>query len=201
MAGTIAQQPLLMGQVAVETAVAAASGQAVEPFVPIETTLVTADNVGEFMAPATDGSTTTPPGPVAVDTTLTCTYTLASSADEGVVQQLRGGEFTCDMTADDARLTGTVTVQVNCDCTAVGCSCWGTTDGPQNEGGGWVGFFASVEPDSAAPATVWVSEGTGANEGWTWVLNHQPAGDMVWEGTAMLYQGAPPLWAPLPSTE
>jgi hypothetical protein len=142
-----------------------------------------------------------PPGPVVVATALTCTYTLASSAYEGGVQHLRGGEFTCDMTADDARLTGTVTVQVNCDCTSAGCSCWGATDGPQNEGGGWAGFFVSAEPESAAPATVWVSEGTGAHEGWTWVLNHQPAGDMVWEGTAMLYPGAPPLWAPLPSKD
>jgi len=50
MAGTIAQQPLLMGQVAVETAVAAASGQPVEPFVPIETMLVTRDNVDQFQA-------------------------------------------------------------------------------------------------------------------------------------------------------
>ena len=61
--------------------------------------------------------------------------------------------------------------------------------------------MVSAEPNSVAPATVWVSEGTGAYAGWTWVETHQPAGDMVYEGTAMLYQGAPPLWAPLPSND
>jgi len=35
----------------------------------------------------------------------------------------------------------------------------------------------------------------------TWVETHQPTGDMVYEGTAMLYHGAPPLWAPLPSND
>ena len=144
---------------------------------------------------------TIPPGPAIVDTTLTCTFTWASSAQEGVVQQLRGGEFVCDMTADDARLAGPMTLQVSCDCTSVGCSCWGATEGPQNDGGGWVGYMVSAEPNSAAPATVWVSEGTGAYAGWTWVETHQPTGGLVYEGTAMLYPGAPPLWAPLPSNE
>ena len=50
MAGTIAQQPLLMGRMAVETAIKAASGQPVAWFIPVETTLVTADNVDEFQA-------------------------------------------------------------------------------------------------------------------------------------------------------
>ena len=49
MAATIAQQPLLMGQKAVEAAVAAAAGEPVETFIPIETTLVTAANVDQFL--------------------------------------------------------------------------------------------------------------------------------------------------------
>ena len=151
--------------------------------------------------PALAQEATNPPGPAIVDTMLTCTYSWASSAQEGVVQQLRGGEFACDVTADDARLAGPMTLEVSCDCTSVGCACWGATEGPQNDGGGWVGYMVSAEPNSVAPATVWVSEGTGDYAGWTWVETHQPAGDMVWEGTAMLYQGAPPLWAPLPSNE
>ncbi len=141
-------------------------------------------------------------GPVTVDVTQTCRLTTGfSSTYESGVELLRGGEISCDVAADDARLTGPLTVQVDCDCTVAGCSCWGATDGPQNEGGGWVGFFVSAEPSSAAPGTVWVSEGTGANEGWTCIETHQPTGDMVFEGTAMLYQGAPPLWAPLGSTD
>lgn len=141
-----------------------------------------------------------PVGPPIVDTTLTGTYSWASSAYVGVVPRLRGGEFACDLTADDARLDGPVTLQLSCDCTA-GRSCWGTSDGPQHDGGGWAGFFASAEPNGAAPATVWVSAGTGANEGWTWVETQRPTGDMVYEGTTMLYPGAAPLWAPLPSNE
>ena len=52
--------------------------------------------------------------------------------------------------------------------------------------------MVSAEPNGVAPATVWVSEGTGSYEGWTWVETHQPTGDMVYAGTAMLYPGAPP---------
>ena len=152
--------------------------------------------------PAAAQEASIPPGPVVVATASTCSLTTDySSTYESGVELLRGGEISCDMTADDARLTGPLTVRVDCDCTSAGCSCWGTTDGPQNDGGGWVGFFASAQPNSAAPATVFVSEGTGAYEGWTWVANHQPTGDMLYEGTAMLYQGAPPLWAPLPSND
>ena len=45
---TVAQQPLLIGQQAVEAALAAVAGEPVEPFIPVETILVTADNVDEF---------------------------------------------------------------------------------------------------------------------------------------------------------
>jgi ribose transport system substrate-binding protein len=49
MAGTIAQQPDLMGQLAVETAVKVANGEDVEASIPVEITLVTADNVDDFL--------------------------------------------------------------------------------------------------------------------------------------------------------
>ena len=50
IAATIAQQPLLIGRRAVEAALAAVAGEPVEPFIPVETILVTSDNVGEFVA-------------------------------------------------------------------------------------------------------------------------------------------------------
>ncbi len=50
LAGTLAQRPDLMGQQAVEAAIQAASGETVEAFIPVETTLVTQDNVDEVMA-------------------------------------------------------------------------------------------------------------------------------------------------------
>ena len=43
---TIAQQPLLMGRQAVEAALAAVAGEPVEPFIPVETILVTAGQRG-----------------------------------------------------------------------------------------------------------------------------------------------------------
>jgi ABC-type sugar transport system substrate-binding protein len=45
---TIAQQPRLMGRTAMETAIAAAIGEPVAPFVAIDTIVVTADNVDSF---------------------------------------------------------------------------------------------------------------------------------------------------------
>ena len=52
LAATIAQQPVLMGRKAVETAIKAAAGETVEAFIPIETSLVTSANVDQFLAPA-----------------------------------------------------------------------------------------------------------------------------------------------------
>ena len=49
LAGTVAQRPDLMGQQAVEAAIQAAAGETLEAFIPVETTLVTADNVDEFL--------------------------------------------------------------------------------------------------------------------------------------------------------
>jgi ribose transport system substrate-binding protein len=52
LVGTVAQRPDLMGQTAVEAAIRAAAGETVEGFIPVETTLVTQDNIDEFMATA-----------------------------------------------------------------------------------------------------------------------------------------------------
>jgi ribose transport system substrate-binding protein len=46
---TVAQQPRLMGQKAIEAAIAALAGEPVEPFIPVETVLVTADSVDQSM--------------------------------------------------------------------------------------------------------------------------------------------------------
>jgi len=46
MAGTIAQQPELIGSTAVENAVILISGKAIPSSIPVEVTLITADNVG-----------------------------------------------------------------------------------------------------------------------------------------------------------
>jgi ribose transport system substrate-binding protein len=52
LAGTVAQRPDLMGRTAVEAALALVAGETVDPFIPVETTLVTADNVDEFLSTA-----------------------------------------------------------------------------------------------------------------------------------------------------
>ena len=46
MAGTIAQQPALIGSTAVDNAVKLISGQGIAPAIPVEVTLITAENVG-----------------------------------------------------------------------------------------------------------------------------------------------------------
>ena len=46
MAGTIAQQPALIGSTAVDNAVKLISGQGIAPSIPVEVTLITAENVG-----------------------------------------------------------------------------------------------------------------------------------------------------------
>jgi ribose transport system substrate-binding protein len=48
MAATVAQQPALMARIAIEKAVAVAKGESVEAEIPIEVTLVTKDNAGQF---------------------------------------------------------------------------------------------------------------------------------------------------------
>ena len=204
---TVAQQPRLMGQKAIEAALAVVAGEPVDPFIPVETILVTAGQRGRVpdrrggpgrVCPGEAAS----PGPVAVDTMLTCTYSWASSAHEGVVQRLRGGQLACDVTARRSPVGRSDDPPGrSCDCTSAGCSCWGATDGPQNEGGGWVGYIVSAEPNSAAPATVWVSEGTGSYEGWTWVETHQPPGGMVTGGDRHALSGRSAPLGAAPSNE
>lgn len=48
MDATVAQQPVEMGRIAVDNAIAVAQGEDVEADVPVEVQLVTSDNVGEF---------------------------------------------------------------------------------------------------------------------------------------------------------
>jgi ribose transport system substrate-binding protein len=49
MDGTIAQQPALIGKLAIETAVKVANGETVEKAIPVEITLVNKDNVAQFL--------------------------------------------------------------------------------------------------------------------------------------------------------
>lgn len=49
MDGTIAQQPTLMGKLAVETAIKVANGETVDASTPVEITLVNKDNVDQFL--------------------------------------------------------------------------------------------------------------------------------------------------------
>ncbi|MBQ5783287.1 MAG: substrate-binding domain-containing protein, partial [Oscillospiraceae bacterium] len=48
MAGTVAQQPALIGSTAVENAVTLIGGKAIEKSIPVEVTLVTKDNANNF---------------------------------------------------------------------------------------------------------------------------------------------------------
>ena len=45
----VAQRPDLMGRAAVEAAIRAAAGETLETLIPVETTLVTQDNVDQLL--------------------------------------------------------------------------------------------------------------------------------------------------------
>lgn len=50
MDGTVAQQPFEIGRIGIESAVSLAGGEELEPEIPVDVQLVTADNVGEFLS-------------------------------------------------------------------------------------------------------------------------------------------------------
>lgn len=81
----------------------------------------------------------------------------------------------------------------------VGATCWGPWEGI-GPGGTWVGFDVSAEPSGGTPGTVLVADGTAAYDGLSFVAELRWTGGLTREGTAMLYQGPPPPWAPLPSS-
>jgi hypothetical protein len=133
--------------------------------------------------------------------TVECTMTA-----EGHTGRATGCLNTCELTADDARVNGVMTVRPECDWADpevgyLGAACWGTWElvGPD---GTWAGALVSAEPTGGWATLVLVAEGTGAYEGWTFVGNllGWEAGDDTQEGDAFVYQGPLPRWPALPSS-
>ena len=200
---TIAQQPQFMGQRAVEAALAATAGQPVDPFIPVETILVTSDNVGEFVTgEAVPAESPTAASPVFVTGTEVC-----GARSEGTASYLGGLESYRDETAEcvntmsDPRIDGTYINTLNADCYLGGaCVLWGThvLDGPD---GGWDCSWSGTQyPVWEGFLILGVCPGTGGFEGLTYVFRHGSAdfGDgssfhgVIYEGPAPMVFATPP---------
>jgi len=213
MTGTVAQQPLLMGRMAVETAIKAASGQPVAWFIPVETMLVTADNVDEFLAPETEAAGTPSTGslspmPALTEGTLSCTGPGDTrTSGEGWFRGNQTLECTSDM--DDPRVAGPATLGWNYVCYPTadnGCIYWGDLEivGPD---GTWRGPYVGTDDDSLWQAGTGGAEmiltlaGSDAYEGWscTFHLSSRLGSEATVNG--LIYQGPLPPWEPLPASE
>jgi hypothetical protein len=112
-----------------------------------------------------------------------------------VTQKCAG--FTCDWTASDPRLTGTVALEWGDGVAVEGAERFGagwqwigqTFDGPE---GGWTGH--NYTSWGRPTHNFLVLSGTGANEGWHYIASgiepYPPVGDFEWTGT--LYEGELP---------
>lgn len=91
---------------------------------------------------------------------------------------------------DDARVSGTTIGTCNSDCRTMsqppgetGCVWWGTAELARPDGT-WAGWWVG-------PLTV--LQGTGAYEGWTYVVQ---SSDAAYSLEGILYEGPPPPWGP-----
>ena len=179
MAATIAQQPLLMGQKALEAAVAAAAGEPVETFIPIETTLVTADNVDQFLTEEMTAGPTVgkwePDDPMAPSgATIQITdfpffaYGESRPDESGVLHEL-GRKVTMTWESSDPRLSGEVTYDGNRDIFS-GNLDLGVTVGTErfeivNDSGRWVGQATGWLIPSQSVGDIVLLRGEGGYEG------------------------------------
>ena len=180
---TVAQQPRLMGQQAVEAALAAVAGEPVEPFIPVETILVTADNVDQFVTgEAVPAEAPTAASPVIVTGTEVCGDRSGGTATYlgGVEQRPRVGRR---VRQHDERSTGRWDLRQHAqhgllserDVPAVGDPCPRRTRW-------WLGLLLGrgVVPERLGGFMVsGVCPGTGGFEGLTYVFQH---GNASFEG-------------------
>jgi ABC-type sugar transport system substrate-binding protein len=203
MAATIAQQPLLMGQKAVEAAISAATGEPVEAFIPIETTLVTADNIDQFLTEEMTAGPTVgkwePDDPMAPSgATIQITdvpffaYGEPQPDDSGVLHEL-GRKLTMTWESSDPRLSGEVTYDGNRDMYS-GNLDFGVTVGTEtfeivNDGGRWIGQGTGWSIPSQSAGDVVLLQGQGGYEGLS-ALVHIDWSD--WSIGAIIFPGEMP---------
>lgn len=122
------------------------------------------------------------------------------------VRQLRGWTRHCRYDAADPRFSGWSDIVLNADCYGADssqCVRWGTERIPGPDGD-WVGTYRGGGYGGEAGGArfnVEVLEGTGAYEGWTYVLYMDMAalGGEAWVIDGLVYHGPPPPVPPLPS--
>ncbi len=125
--------------------------------------------------------------------TVACTVTTdwTTTIVEGV-EQLRGRIGECEWFASDPRMSGPFSITQNMDCyedSGWACVLWATF-----EGSGWTGSLVTPVDPSGIGTDHIIQTGTGANAGLTFVGTNMPEG---WSG--LLYEGDPPVSAPMPS--
>jgi hypothetical protein len=121
------------------------------------------------------------------------------------VKLLRGATRHCRYDGADPRFSGLSDVVLNADCHSVDssmCVRWGTERIP-GPVGDWVGTYTggSIGTGSGWRGNFEILEGTGAYEGWTFVVYQDQAalGGQEWVSDGFIYHGPPPPVPPLPS--
>jgi hypothetical protein len=124
------------------------------------------------------------------------------------VTQLRGWTRHCRYDGADPRFSGWSDIVLNVDCYSSfeeksKCVLWGTERIPGPDGD-WVGTYWGGQfsgSETGVRANFEVLEGTGAYEGWAYVLymNMAALGGEEWVIDGIIYHGPPPPVPPLPS--
>jgi len=121
------------------------------------------------------------------------------------VMQLRGATRHCRYDGADPRFSGLSDIVVNADCysdDSSKCVRWGTERIPGPDGD-WAGTYAggSIGKGSGWRGNFQILEGSGAYEGWTYVVYQDLAalGGQEWVFDGLIYHGPPPPIPPLPS--
>jgi hypothetical protein len=124
-------------------------------------------------APSAGQSPSPPPSGYAwVNGTVECSsWTAGQYERTNGVYTMRDTVAHCTVTADDPRVNGPLTSSLNMDCVADGAACasWetGEISGPE---GSWHGSSTGIVDLEQQTDTVTVFEGSGAYEGWTFVM-------------------------------
>lgn len=110
-------------------------------------------------------------------------------------------EFTCTTQMSDPRVSGSAKGSLDDACfPASGCLYWGTFEiaGP---GGTWTGSWSGTDDKDLGKASYLMTlQGTGAYQGWTFIVHWLDPGDgSAATASGLIYQGPPPPWGPLPT--
>jgi hypothetical protein len=106
--------------------------------------------------------------------------------------QVRGIPVGCEVTNSDARLDGTLTLELVEDCFVVGgCVNWGPVEvvGPD---GSWSGWYTGIERPDAHDVRYTVMTGTGAYQGLTHIRHSAGPFGGPYEEHGVVYEGDPP---------